>query len=606
VDDYFTRISENTLLSSPVPGMQPLRKELLETALRYYRSFQAQSRDDPALRAELARAIDRVGRINESIGTNGETLAAYEEALGLFTALVRDHPADLGLRQDLARVNRSLGSLLSERMGRPVEGLERLRNAVALSESLVGEEPDRVEFQEELATCYLALSEALRIRSEREGELPGLQRALAIWERLARSEPRYRLQQARTLGRLGRCYNASGSAHEALIRLDRARELLDQFRQETPGDIAVARDLADVWERIGFVHRGLTHRTEEFLSAFRQSGEIWDRLARENPAVVEFRWRRVATGGWLGDMLTEAGRPAEAVGVLLGAIAEGERMVATAPTEFIWRQDLAYALITLGKAFSYQGRAADAVAPLMKARTIQEGLRNAYPDDSRHLVNDARCIRFLGNVLHILQRDDEAIHALSEAVDLLEETSEEARRRNSLIISNLAVIYGDLGELQYGTGRLVDAESTLERADALGSRYQGEAGSPRLDQFWLVPSRLSLGLVRMQMGKHDQARELLLRAEAPFSSQRVLDPSHLAVLAAVDSGLAELAHTEAARKAYEERAEAAFRRAMASAEPRDLGEMVTAPAFRRLRSRPDTGALLFDRIFPANPFAPAD
>src|SRR5262249_40051154 len=35
VDDYLTQVSENRLLKSPLPGLQPLRKELLETALKY-------------------------------------------------------------------------------------------------------------------------------------------------------------------------------------------------------------------------------------------------------------------------------------------------------------------------------------------------------------------------------------------------------------------------------------------------------------------------------------------------------------------------------------------------------------------------------------------
>jgi serine/threonine protein kinase len=168
VDDYFTRISENTLLDSPVPGMQPLRKELLETALRYYRGFQDQDRDDPALRAELAWAIYHVGRINEAIGTNEETLAAYDEALGHFTALLRDQPTDLTLRYDLGRTNRLVGHLRCEKLGRPAEGLGRLQSAITLGESLVHEAPDNLEFKEELAMCHLDLGAALALRKETE------------------------------------------------------------------------------------------------------------------------------------------------------------------------------------------------------------------------------------------------------------------------------------------------------------------------------------------------------------------------------------------------------------------------------------------------------
>jgi tetratricopeptide (TPR) repeat protein len=243
--------------------------------------------------------------------------------------------------------------------------------------------------------------------------LPSLKQALAIWDRLAHGEPRYRLQLARTLGRIGRGYTDGGSADEALMSLDRARELLEQLRRETPGDLTVARILAEAWWQIGYVHRARTHRTEESLNAFRRCGEIWDRLARENPEVVEFPWRRMVAIFWLGDALSEAGRSAEAVTVLQPAIAEGERMVASAPSEFTWRRDLAKALVALGKAFLLQGHAADSVAPLTRARTLLDALRNADPDNPTYLTALARCIRFLGRVFHTLRKYDEAIQTLT-------------------------------------------------------------------------------------------------------------------------------------------------------------------------------------------------
>ena len=44
VDTYFTRMSEEQLLEQP--GLQPLRKKLLQSALDYYESFLAQRGDD--------------------------------------------------------------------------------------------------------------------------------------------------------------------------------------------------------------------------------------------------------------------------------------------------------------------------------------------------------------------------------------------------------------------------------------------------------------------------------------------------------------------------------------------------------------------------------
>ena len=62
VDQFSTQVSENTLLKSPLPGLQPLRKELLQTALRYNQAFVDQRGDDPALKADLALRLPPHGR----------------------------------------------------------------------------------------------------------------------------------------------------------------------------------------------------------------------------------------------------------------------------------------------------------------------------------------------------------------------------------------------------------------------------------------------------------------------------------------------------------------------------------------------------------------
>ncbi len=59
VDEYFTLVSESRLFD--VPGLQPLRKQLLEAALKYYEDFVNQRGQEPQLRAALASVLLRVG-----------------------------------------------------------------------------------------------------------------------------------------------------------------------------------------------------------------------------------------------------------------------------------------------------------------------------------------------------------------------------------------------------------------------------------------------------------------------------------------------------------------------------------------------------------------
>jgi hypothetical protein len=65
VDDSLTRISESRLLN--VPGLQPLRKELLDSALKYYQDFLDQQSGDLAIQKDLATAYTRVAKITAEI-----------------------------------------------------------------------------------------------------------------------------------------------------------------------------------------------------------------------------------------------------------------------------------------------------------------------------------------------------------------------------------------------------------------------------------------------------------------------------------------------------------------------------------------------------------
>ncbi len=86
VDQYLTAVSENQLLDAP--SLQPLRKDLLELALKYYQQFISERKDDPILRYDLAKAHWRIGRITQHIGSVEEALASYRHAIELQQAVV--------------------------------------------------------------------------------------------------------------------------------------------------------------------------------------------------------------------------------------------------------------------------------------------------------------------------------------------------------------------------------------------------------------------------------------------------------------------------------------------------------------------------------------
>ena len=102
VDESFTKISESQLLT--VPGMQPLRRELLSSALRFYEGFVKEHGDDPTVRAGLAFAFLRVGKIRSELGESQVAKESFEKARALFEPLVQANPADPELSRRPGRV----------------------------------------------------------------------------------------------------------------------------------------------------------------------------------------------------------------------------------------------------------------------------------------------------------------------------------------------------------------------------------------------------------------------------------------------------------------------------------------------------------------------
>ena len=109
MDGYLTTVSESQLLK--VPGLQPLRGELLESALRFYQDFLKERGDDPMLRAELAATQLRIGRIQTELGAADEARRALKSAIATYQAEITKNPQDLALRTALADAWLALGDL---------------------------------------------------------------------------------------------------------------------------------------------------------------------------------------------------------------------------------------------------------------------------------------------------------------------------------------------------------------------------------------------------------------------------------------------------------------------------------------------------------------
>ena len=157
VGDSFTRISENVLLHSP--GMQPLRKQLLADALRYYQRFAERSKNRPELQADLAAASMKMGEITADIGSNQEAMGYFAEAQRLYENLARSRPADTQMQRELAAVA-GLGQVLLA-SGQRREAKDDFVRAISIQRALLTVPPGGTGDQNSLAGYLSGLAETL-------------------------------------------------------------------------------------------------------------------------------------------------------------------------------------------------------------------------------------------------------------------------------------------------------------------------------------------------------------------------------------------------------------------------------------------------------------
>jgi serine/threonine-protein kinase len=293
VDDYLTTVSESTLLKSPLPGLEPLRRELLEHALGYYQEFVRRHGDTPSLRAALAEAYYRAGKIKAEIGEAREALADLERARALYEGLVGADARDPTTRHGLALTYTWMGRMQAG-LGRPADSISSFDRVIEIEEALVGEFPSEPMYRERLAWSYSNRG----VVQDGPAELRDGEHALRIWKALVRDHPdsvRFLHGLASTCSNYGYTLNGLGRTKEAGGYLEQSVALLrgcladQEALAREPNAAAQLRP----WLSMALANLAelehMTGRGAAALEHWRESIAIHEALARENPSVVEYQ-----------------------------------------------------------------------------------------------------------------------------------------------------------------------------------------------------------------------------------------------------------------------------------------------------------------------------
>ena len=404
VDDYLTTVSENTLLRSPAPGLQPLRRRLLEAALQYYKDFARRHGEDRAVRAELAGAYARVGEITGEIGSRDEAIATLGRAAALYEALARPDPSGRAYAAERGRCLARMGKLESD-SGRNDDTIAHLRRAIALLEPVAAGRDGGTRARADLAFAhhYLARTLASGRGQLEEGERH-LRRAIELRNALAAKhpdDPAFATELSVSQTNLGELQNRAGKTTEALASVQRALALQQELVRRWP-------DNAQLRHRLSLTTRGLAvitnalDKNEESERAYRDSLAIIERVVADNPAVTEYRRVLATTYTEMGHFLVDRGTLGEGLERLRQAREQAEMVQRSLPDDTNNLNTLASVHRGIGKVLAKQGKAAAGLESLALAVQIGERIAGS---DSLHLYDVACTLAICNEVASGLPPD---------------------------------------------------------------------------------------------------------------------------------------------------------------------------------------------------------
>jgi tetratricopeptide (TPR) repeat protein len=439
VDEYFTKVSESKLLN--VPGLQPLRKELLESSRKFYQEFLKDHADDPSVRAEAAEAWYRVGFVTMDVESATEAIESFQKSTEMYEQLAREHPAVERYSYKLAMCLNDLGNQQAA-LGLEPDARRSHERSLAIREQVVRDHPDVPEYQKELGIGYAVWAE----RQYRAGltfeSLRSSERGRDIFDRLVREHPNVADYQWRLGGALedvgGRLADLGHSA-EALRMYEQSLALAERLVHDHPDVINHRSSVIDAHAQIGWVHYRLFGRNQDACHSFRKALELAEALARENPGLETAKSLVETYNHELGRVLERLGKPDEALEQYRKALTYCEVRDRRNPGG-VWEQrELAYLYFEMGRIHLAAGHASEAVTELDRAGKMFEAIADsaAFTPYDRACAH-AICAGLVGIGKTDLSPQEQARRRkfAERAVVLLRETVLDGRHNPDMIASD--------------------------------------------------------------------------------------------------------------------------------------------------------------------------
>jgi|GEM_PF-2606519 len=371
-----------------LPGSTPARELLVKRGLEYLNSLAQESKDDPSLQIELARAYERVSNIQwhqyyANLGDTAGALASYRQALEIRESLLATHPSDAQIRRDTSAAYIGIGDLLAA-TGDTKGSLENYRKALAVREALSAADPANLQDRLDLANSYQKVGDRLgnpnlANLNDTAGALENYRQNMAILKALSATDPKNpKILHPLAVShfKVGIIYEVTGEATKALELYRPGLALYEAVAAADPTNAKFRRDLSVGQESVGRVLKKTGDKAGA-LENFHQALAIRDELAKADPKNVGAQSDLAFIYRAIGDLMKETGDNAKALENYRQTLALTEAISAADPKNEYYRLNVRLALDRLIGVLVKTGQMAEArgyttrLLALQKARADQ-------------------------------------------------------------------------------------------------------------------------------------------------------------------------------------------------------------------------------------------
>jgi serine/threonine-protein kinase len=467
VNTYFTQVSEEQLLN--VPGMQPLRKKLLEQAIPYYKKFVERKNNDPSMRFELASAYFRWGDIASQLDANDDAESNLKMAIAQFQDLLRSEPGNIEVGIGLARAHQALAQQWIYHGG-PESGRQEADQAIAAWQAVLATRPRDVESRRRIGRCYNLQGVSWGQAGDMKKALPFLKRAVESLVDAVKDTPddiEAKMQLAAAYNNLGLALQMDGWLVESEQALRRQAALVEPLAVGNPSGLALRLNLGRSSCNLG--------KTQFFIGAIRMADaslteacRLLRKLVQENPGIPEYRYFLGDAARHLGKLHAAQGRTALAKQALQEGLVNDQELLHLNPNYKDARLRPTFYCSDLAFVEAERGESLEAANRIDEAQSALTQMVDHDPNNMelQSPLFEAQLVSLFLNLRLGRPTRAEQIDRIRQLV-VDQRQRAESNPQNIVACSEAVLGYLALADLSVANGSPAEALATLKQASAI-------------------------------------------------------------------------------------------------------------------------------------------